>query len=165
MNWPLWTIGLGTLWIGAGMDWRSRKVPNRLWLVALTCSVLFLVVEAVQSPGAFALRLAGAAISAVVAWGLWRSGQTGGADAKAIMVAGLLLGPVPYFDPDAGKFLPILDALAAGLLVAEAWRRLSRQHSTPFLVPLAALATLAPITGGLLWLPFVWLGELVRHLV
>lgn len=153
----LWFIGLAVLWAGAWLDWKHRAVPNHVWRWALYVAVPFLMAEAFTNPLSLALRLAAAVFVGAVAWGLWRGGAMGGADAKAITLAGLLLTPVGYWEPGAARFIPILDALAVCLLVAEIWRRLGRHQSTPFLVPLAPLVTIVFVSGGLLWWPAVWL--------
>lgn len=161
----LWLIGLASLWLAAWHDWRARSAPNIIWSSALWLAGPFLAWELFTDPMAMAWRLAAAAVAVVVAWILWRGGQLGAGDAKAIMVAGLLMSPVGYLEADAARFIPILDALLACLLIAEIWRRVGRHQGTPFLVALAPLATLTVAVGGLLWWPVVWLADLVQFAV
>lgn len=162
MGESLWLIGLGSLWLGAWQDWRSRTVTNRIWQIALALSLPFLLWELFRDPMASLWRLASAGLTGALAWALWQGGQLGGADAKAVMVAGLLLSPFGYLEADAARFIPILDALLTGLILAEAWRRFGQHQGTPFLVVLAPLATLTLVVGGLLWWPVVAIGRIME---
>lgn len=157
-----WTVGLAVLWLGAWLDWRGRSVPNKIWVYALAALAPVLLVEAWTDTAGFLWRLAATIPAAMAGFTLWLGRGMGAADAKAIMVGGLCLSPVGYWNPDLASFIPILDALATGLILAEAWRRLGRMQGTPFLVVLAPLATLSLVAGGLLWWPFVWLARIIH---
>lgn len=109
------------LW-AASRDWQTRRVSNRLWPPLAALGVLALVVE-----GWFAYDAGGetwrafwvlSAVSVVLMVGLgylfWYLGAFGGADAKAVMVLGVVFPTVPTYtlgewtlptlEPTAGLF-------------------------------------------------------------
>jgi hypothetical protein len=83
--------GAGLL-VAAVYDWTTMRVPNLVWLPMLLAALVVDLVEPARIVSAWPYLLAAGGVVAL-AFGIWRVGIWGGADAKAIMVLALL---VPY---------------------------------------------------------------------
>lgn len=121
---PLWAVG-------AYYDVRTRRVPDRLWLVlgGLGC-----VASAYH--GTWPLALAGSVVLAAVGSVLFRAGGFGGADVKALAV-------LPWLVPVAWPWALVL-ALPIGGAAAVAVQRWQDTEAAPFLLwPLAAVVVAA----------------------
>lgn len=158
-----WTLAV--LVVAAALDYRTRRVPNAVWIVGAIVGAPLAAWELRGAGASIWIHAAAAAGVAALAWTLWRAGQFGGADAKALILVAVAWSPVGYWQPDAARFVPALDALAPALLAAEAWRRRREWSSTPFLVPFAATSLLSASLGGLLWWPFVAVARVVGSLL
>lgn len=77
-------ISLAFLAVAGVMDWRTRTVENKLWLIFLPIALELLVAEFYPYPWVLAGALTISACVTVAAIGLFYANLYGGADAKAI---------------------------------------------------------------------------------
>lgn len=157
------TIGLiatvlATFTIAAVLDFRARRVPNVLWVLALLVGTPFLVWSWIMDPSAILVHLVSAAAVTVASVLLFIGKAFGGADAKGVMVLGLLWPPI-LFDPSAAMIHPALDAVIPALIVGHVALRWTRLQSFPFYLALTPITMVWLAIGGVLWWPFVWFSQ------
>ena len=155
-----WLLAFVIGGVAAWMDWKSRSVPNWLWLVGFALAAPFVLVEAFQSCGAFALRLSLFAAFTIPLFFLWRSDAIGGADLKGFAFFAYALSPVDYFDSEHGKFYPALDVLVTALVLAMILKLFVKDKKLPLFAVSQWPLLLAPVAGGLVWWPVLALVRL-----
>lgn len=158
----LWLTAFLIGGIAGWLDWKDRKVPNRLWVFGLALATPLLLMEAFQEPVEALIRWGCALVFLAVTWALWRTGNFGAADAKGFAFFGLILSPVGYYDVLHGKIYPAFDVLVTTMVLAEVFRRILQRPSLPFFTVSQWPLLLAPVAGGLIWWPIV---VLIRFLV
>jgi preflagellin peptidase FlaK len=105
--------------LGSALDFRSREVDDRVWLVYGPIGLLLTIATLFIDPSRIILTALSAGVAFVLAIGLFYFGLFGGADAKAIMCVGLTIPLVPVGFPGllgyAHPFFPIV-VLVTGFL-------------------------------------------------
>lgn len=156
----LWALAI---WVGAlagWLDWKQRRVPNWLWIVALVFATPLLLMELLTAPLAGLIRLASSGAFFGIVWFLWRTRAFGGADAKGFGFFSLAMSPVGYYNPYHGKFFPAMDVLVTVILLSEILRRVFQERTMPMFSVAAPPLFLVSVTGGLVWWPIIWLVRL-----
>jgi hypothetical protein len=101
------SVSLAILAFAALCDFKTREVPDKVWLVYGPIGAVLTVYRVWVEPSLLILTAASIGISILAAFGLVFLGLTGGADGKAIICLGLTL-PLPpqTFTPVLGYFHP-----------------------------------------------------------
>lgn len=145
-------VGGSLLVYAATTDLRTRRVPNRTWIVGSAAGVALILMEFLMRTGRFGwVELVTIPIVCAVAYALWYLHLiAGGADAKAIMTLAVLL-PLPIDIPLLGYGWPLWDSIMPTSIVVFANALLA------FVIVPFALA-LANLVRGSLHVPGMFLG-------
>lgn len=118
-NLDLLRLAVGTLLLAYAsvLDIRTRRVPNRTWIVGGSVALILLVLDLAWTKRVEWLDVLLAALFIAFAYGLWFFHLlAGGADAKALMTLAILV-PIPIELQVAGSDLPLWGSLLPGVLV------------------------------------------------
>lgn len=81
--------------VGSYYDMKAREVSDKVWLVYAPIGIGLTVGHLILDPSTLLLTIISAAVTALIAFGLFFLGLFGGADAKAILCLGATMPLVP----------------------------------------------------------------------